>query len=84
MRKGVIVRTCEDFLFYARSRTTDLYAICCEEVYELENWFKPRAKDAVIDVGAYIGTYTVRAMKRLNKLSGSNHYLQILKFFRKY
>jgi len=49
-------------LFYVRARTPDLYSICCEEVYELENWFKPHAKGIVVDVGAYIGTYTVRAM----------------------
>jgi len=62
LRKGIIVRSWDGFLFYARPRTSDLYAICCEEVYELENWFKPHAKGVVIDVGAYIGTYTVRAM----------------------
>jgi FkbM family methyltransferase len=62
LRKGFIVRTWDGFLFYARPRTSDLYAICCEEVYELENWFKPHAKGIVVDVGAYIGTYTVRAM----------------------
>jgi len=62
LRKGIIVRSWDGFLFYARARTSDLYAICCEEVYELENWFKPHAKGVVVDVGAYIGTYTVRAM----------------------
>jgi hypothetical protein len=36
MRKGVIARTWDGFLFNARPRTTDSYAICCEEVYELE------------------------------------------------
>jgi hypothetical protein len=63
LRKGIIVRSWDGFLFYARPRTSDLYAICCEEVYELENWFKPHAKGVVVDVGAYIGTYTVRAMR---------------------
>jgi FkbM family methyltransferase len=63
LRKGFIVRTWDGFLFYVRPRTTDLYAICCEEVYELENWFKPHAKGVIVDVGAYIGTYTVRAMR---------------------
>jgi FkbM family methyltransferase len=62
LRNGIVVRSWDGFLFYARPRTSDLYAICCEEVYELENWFKPHAKGVVIDVGAYIGTYTVRAM----------------------
>jgi len=63
LRKGIIVRSWDGFLFYARPRTSDLYAICCEEVYELENWFKPHAEGVVVDVGAYIGTYTVRAMR---------------------
>jgi FkbM family methyltransferase len=62
LRKDFIVRTWDGFLFYVRPRTSDLYAICCEEVYELENWFKPHAEGVVVDVGAYIGTYTVRAM----------------------
>jgi FkbM family methyltransferase len=62
LRKGFIVRTWDGFLFYVRPRTTDLY-VMHEEVYELENWFKPHAKGVVVDVGAYIGTYTVRAMR---------------------
>jgi FkbM family methyltransferase len=62
LKDGGIVRSWDGFLFYARPRTSDLYAICCEEIYELENWFKPHAMGAVVDVGAYIGTYTVRAM----------------------
>jgi hypothetical protein len=52
LRKGFIVRTWDGFLFYVRPRTTDLYVIH-EEVYELENWFKPHAKGVVVDVGAY-------------------------------
>jgi len=58
----MIVKSWDNFLFYIRPRTSDLYAVCCEEVYELENWFKPFVKGIVVDVGAYIGTYTVRAM----------------------
>jgi len=62
LKNGIVVRSWDGYLFYARPRTSDLYAICCEEVYELKNWFKPHAKGVVVDVGAYIGTYTVRAM----------------------
>jgi FkbM family methyltransferase len=58
----MIVKSWDNFLFYIRPRTSDLYAVCCEEVYELEYWFKPFVKGIVVDVGAYIGTYTVRAM----------------------
>jgi FkbM family methyltransferase len=62
LRNGIVVRSRDGFLFYVRPRTSsDLYVIW-EEVYELENWFKPHAKGVVVDVGAYIGTYTVRAM----------------------
>jgi hypothetical protein len=39
LRNGIVVRSWDGFLFYARPRTSDLYVICCEEVYELENWF---------------------------------------------
>jgi len=62
LKHGMIVKSWDNFLFYIRPRTSDLYAVCCEEVYELENWFKPFVKGIVVDVGAYIGTYTVRAM----------------------
>jgi len=58
----MIVKTWDCFLFYVRARTPDLYSVCCEEVYELENRFKPHARGVVVDVGAYIGAYTVRAM----------------------
>jgi len=63
LKHGMIVKSWDNFLFYIRPRTSDLYAVCCEEVYELENWFKPRVKGVVVDVGAYIRTYTVRAMR---------------------
>jgi FkbM family methyltransferase len=59
----MVVKTWDGFIFIARARTPDLYAIAVEEVFELENWFKPLAKGVVVDVGAYIGTYTVRAMR---------------------
>jgi FkbM family methyltransferase len=57
------VETWDGFTFIARAGTLDLYAIAVSEIFELENWFKPLAKGVVIDVGAYIGTYTVRAMR---------------------
>jgi hypothetical protein len=87
LRDGIVVRSWDGFLLYARPRTSDLYAICCEEVYELENWFKPHAKGVVVDVGVYIGTYTVRAMHTAescysyraltNKLQSSTNWYQV-------
>jgi tRNA1(Val) A37 N6-methylase TrmN6 len=59
----IVVETWDDFKFIARAKTLDLYAIVVSEVFELENWFNPLAKGVVIDVGAYIGTYTIRAMR---------------------
>jgi FkbM family methyltransferase len=59
-----IVRTFDGFLFAVRAWTPDLYTATSAERFELENWFKPLAKGVVVDVGAYIGTYTVRAMKK--------------------
>jgi len=58
----MIVKTWDGFLIYVRPRTSDFYSTCFAEVYELENMFKPLAKGVIVDVGAYIGTYTARAM----------------------
>jgi FkbM family methyltransferase len=58
-----IIKTWDGFLFAVRAWTSDLYIATIAERFELENWFKPLAKGTVVDVGAYIGTYTVRAMK---------------------
>ncbi len=63
LRCNMIVKTWDGFLFIVRARTPDLYTVAVAERYELENWFKPLAKGVVVDVGAYIGTYTVRALK---------------------
>jgi hypothetical protein len=59
-----IVKTLDGFLFAVRAWTSDLHIATSAERFELENWFKPLAKGVVVDVGAYIGTYTVRAMKK--------------------
>jgi len=63
LSRNKIVKTWDGFLFFARARSPDLYTIAIAEHYELEKWFKPLAKGVVVDVGAYIGTYTVRACK---------------------
>jgi hypothetical protein len=63
LRCNMIVKTWDGFLFMVRARTPDLYIAAVAERYELENWFKPLAKGVVVDVGSYIGTYTVRALK---------------------
>ena len=63
LRCNMIVKTWDGFLFMVRAGTPDLYTVAVAERYELEKWFKPLAKGVVVDVGAYIGTYTVRALK---------------------
>jgi FkbM family methyltransferase len=63
LKCNLVVKTQDDFLFIARAGTQDLYTIAVAERFELKNWFKPLAKGVVVDVGAYIGTYTVRAMR---------------------
>jgi len=62
LRCNMIVKTWDGFLFMVRARTPDLYTVAVAERYELEKWFKPLAKGVVVDVGAYIGTYSIRAM----------------------
>jgi len=64
------VKTWDGFLFFVRARSPDLYVMAIAERYELEKWFKPLAKGVVVDVGAYIGTYTVRACKSAELVIG--------------
>lgn len=68
LTKPILVRTRDGYLFFCRPRTPDLYTVCCHELYELEKWFKPLAKGVVVDVGAYIGTYAVRACRSAEKV----------------
>ena len=63
LRCNMIVKTWDGFLFMVRAGTPDLYIVAVAERYELEKWFKPLAKGVVVDVGSYIGTYTVRVLK---------------------
>ncbi|MEM2767827.1 MAG: hypothetical protein QXQ47_05905 [Candidatus Bathyarchaeia archaeon] len=70
LSRNKIVKTWDEFLFFVRARSPDLYATAIAERYELEKWFKPLAKGVVVDVGAYIGTYTVRACKSADLVIG--------------
>lgn len=70
LSRNKIVKTRDGFLFFVRARSPDLYATAIAERYELEKWFKLLAKGVVVDVGAYIGTYTVRACKSADLVIG--------------
>ncbi len=63
LSRNKIVKTWDGFSFFVRAKTPDLYAVAIAEKYELERWFKPLAKGVVVNVGAYIGTYTARTCK---------------------
>jgi len=59
-----IIRHKHGPLFIVRVGTySDLYNIAREEQYELERWFLPLVQGTFIDVGAYIGKYTVFACR---------------------
>jgi len=59
------IKTHDGYLFYCRPKTTDLgLATLTSEFYELVNWFIPYARGVVLDVGANIGGYTVRACRQ--------------------
>jgi len=62
--RAMIVKTWDGFMFFVRPKSPDLYAIAVAERMEIQKWFKPLARGVVVDVGAYIGTYTVRACKQ--------------------
>ncbi|MEM1646210.1 MAG: FkbM family methyltransferase [Ignisphaera sp.] len=63
-KKPLVIRTWDDSRFVIRPGTTDLgHATLVPELYELNNWFLPNARGVVIDVGANVGGYTVRACR---------------------
>lgn len=62
--KSVVVLRGEGLTFYVRPNTSDLIVTLFSESYELRRWFLPHAKGIVVDVGAYIGGYTIRACKQ--------------------
>ncbi|MET1160157.1 MAG: FkbM family methyltransferase [Thermoprotei archaeon] len=67
--KPVLIRTWDGYLFMIRPQTPDLeYATLIPEYYELTKWFLPNAKGVVIDIGANVGGYTVRACKQADKV----------------
>ncbi len=59
------IKTWDNYIFNVRPRTTDLgFAALTLESYELNRWFVPNVNGVVIDVGANIGGYTVRACRQ--------------------
>jgi len=61
------VRTWDGYTFLIRPRTEDLsLALLLGEYHELTKWFLPNAKGIVVDVGANIGGYTIRACQSSN------------------
>ena len=60
--KAFKVKTWDGYTFLIRPRTEDLsLALLLGEHYELTKWFLPNAKGIVVDIGANIGGYTIRA-----------------------
>lgn len=68
LSEPILVRTSDGYKFFVRPHTPDLYTVCCSEVYEIRKWFRSLARGIVVDVGAYIGTYTIRACKTSEKV----------------
>lgn len=65
-RKVLRVKTHDGYTFIVRPKTTDisLAVLYTHEPYELREWFLTLAKGIVIDVGANIGGYAVRACRQ--------------------
>jgi len=58
------VITPDNFLFVIRPTIYDiLWASLGAEYYELNKWFLPNAKGVVVDVGAHLGEYSIRASR---------------------
>jgi len=62
--KPLTLVTWDGFTFLVRPNTADLHAATMiYENYELTRWFYPNAKGVVVDVGANVGGYAVRACR---------------------
>jgi FkbM family methyltransferase len=61
IRKPIVIKHWIGSYFLVRPGTSDIYDLVLGELYELKRWFLPRARGVVVDVGAYIGKYTVFA-----------------------
>jgi len=63
-KKPLVIRTWDGFRFVIRPGTTDLgHATLVPELYELNKWFLPNVRGIVVDVGANVGGYAVRACR---------------------
>ena len=54
-----------DFEFYCRNNNDDIPMMTTHEYDNIERNFTPKEGDIVIDVGAHIGPYTLKAAKRV-------------------
>src|SRR5215211_1005584 len=54
-----------DFEFYCRNNNDDFLMMTTHEYDNIERHFTPKEGDVVIDVGAHIGPYTLKASKRV-------------------
>lgn len=64
---SLIIKTWDGYKFHIRQGTNDFsLATLVNEYYELNEWFIPNAKGNIIDIGACIGGYTVRANSLAN------------------
>jgi FkbM family methyltransferase len=67
--KVIKIRTEDGYIFSIRPKTKDLIlATMYFERYELKRWFLPNARGVVVDVGANIGGYTVRACRQADQV----------------
>jgi FkbM family methyltransferase len=64
INNDIIIKTYDGYQFKIRKYRDDVYYACLlKELYEYKNWFLKYVKGTFVDVGAYIGGYTVRASK---------------------
>lgn len=83
--KVLKIRTSDGYQFFIRPKTTDLALalLYTHEPYELNKWFLPYARGVVIDVGANVGGYTVRACRQADLVVSIEPQLEVFKMLRK-
>lgn len=84
-KKVLRIKTHDGYTFIVRPKTTDisLAILYTHEPYELKEWFLKYAKGIVIDVGANVGGYTVRACRQADLVVAIEPQLKAFEILRK-
>jgi len=68
MMKDVTIKSSHGVIFYCRKKKGDLSNVGSHyEADQMDNYFKPKADEIVIDIGSNVGKYALLACKKVGK-----------------